>query len=66
MTTQRLWLIRHGQTDWAELGRHTGRTDIPLTDEGREQGLALEARLGSAGPFALVLTSPLGNVSPPS
>ncbi len=63
MTTQRLWLVRHGQTEWAALGRHTGRTDIPLTDEGRGQALALGSRLAAVGPFALVVTSPLGRAS---
>ena len=53
-----LWLVRHGETEWARLGRHTGRTDVPLTDLGREQARSVADTL-AAEPFALVLTSPL-------
>jgi broad specificity phosphatase PhoE len=53
-----LWLVRHGETEWARLGRHTGRTDIPLTDLGRHQAMAVAAKLVGHR-FALVLSSPL-------
>jgi probable phosphoglycerate mutase len=50
-------LVRHGETLWTRSGQHTGRTDIPLTEEGRREaelvGQALRGRT-----FALVLTSP--------
>jgi broad specificity phosphatase PhoE len=54
----RLVVVRHGATQWSRSRRHTGRTDVPLLDEGRAQAAELGARLvGHA--FARVLTSPL-------
>lgn len=53
-----LWLVRHGETDWGRAGAHTGRTDVPLNEAGREQAVAIGRRLAGR-PFALVLTSPL-------
>jgi len=53
-----LWLLRHGETSWTATGRHTGRTDIPLTPRGELQAAALGRRL-ACRPFSLVLTSPL-------
>ena len=59
----RILLVRHGQTEWSATGRHTGRTDIPLTEEGRRMARALGDRLKRA-PWngladAAVFSSPL-------
>jgi broad specificity phosphatase PhoE len=51
-------LVRHGETEWSASGKHTGRTDVPLTEEGRRQSAAIGAALQGRR-FALVLTSPL-------
>jgi probable phosphoglycerate mutase len=53
-----IWLIRHGQTAWSLSGAHTGRTDLPLTDAGRENAAAV-GRWLAGRKFSLVLTSPL-------
>ena len=50
--------MRHGETEWARLGRHTGRTDIPLTERGRDEARNLAARLAGHD-FSVVLASPL-------
>lgn len=52
-----LYLVRHGQTEWSQLGRHTGRTDLDLTAVGVLQAGALEPLLRGRD-FGLVLSSP--------
>ena len=54
----RLYLIRHGETKWSRSSRHTGKTDLPLTDRGAAMARRLQPYLADT-PFALVLTSPL-------
>jgi broad specificity phosphatase PhoE len=64
----RIFLLRHGETEWSATGRHTSYTDVPLTPAGRELAVAagrvLAALRGAqAPPFALTLTSPLHRAS---
>lgn len=53
----RLWLVRHGETEWSASHRHTGRTELPLTERGELQALALRDMLQSLRP-AFVVSSP--------
>jgi broad specificity phosphatase PhoE len=55
-------LVRHGETEWSKAGKHTGRTDVPLTDRGREEAEAVGAALRDRQ-FERVLTSPLSRAA---
>jgi probable phosphoglycerate mutase len=53
-----VYLARHGETEWSKAGRHTGRTDLPLTAKGEDDARRIGARLAGVS-FAHVLSSPL-------
>jgi broad specificity phosphatase PhoE len=53
-----IWIVRHGETEWSRDLKHTGTTDVPLTDRGQHQALALAPVL-SKHEFGRVLCSPL-------
>ena len=55
----RLFLLRHGETEWSKSGRHTGRTELDLTETGREQ-----AKLAADALSVLSLDNPLVVSSP--
>jgi len=55
---QKVYVIRHGETEWSLTGQHTGVTDIPLTENGRAVARRLRPVLAEQT-FQLVLTSPL-------
>ena len=55
----RFVVVRHGETTWGAQGRFVGRQEVPLSDRGRRQAVAVAQRLARLAP-ALVLTSPLG------
>lgn len=63
-STPRVFLIRHGQTEWSMSGQHTGKTDIPMTAEGEDQVRGTgrivygEGKLLDPGKIAKVLVSP--------
>ncbi len=54
----RLWMVRHGKSIWNEEERIQGQQDVPLSDEGRQQAIALGQRLKGI-PFTACFASPL-------
>jgi probable phosphoglycerate mutase len=57
-TSLELYLIRHGATEWSENGRHTGTTDLSITELGKKQAELLKNRLQKQK-FSKVFCSPL-------
>src|SRR2546430_1352102 len=53
-----LWIVRHGETEWSRELKHTSGTDVPLTEKGERQALAMAGVLGRHR-FVRVLSSPL-------
>lgn len=58
LAAHQIVLVRHGETPWSLAGKHTGRTDVALTDAGREGACRAGAALAGRA-FARVLSSPL-------
>lgn len=56
--SQRIVLARHAETEWSISGQHTGRTDIELTEAGRDAAVELGERIGGHR-FDRVISSPL-------
>ena len=57
-THHKIYLIRHAETEWTVSGQHTGKTDLPLTEQGEEDSRKIGAFLKGKG-FQKVLVSPL-------
>jgi alpha-ribazole phosphatase/probable phosphoglycerate mutase len=60
--SHRIFLIRHGETDWNKTARYQGVSDVPLNDEGLEQARRLGVRLSRVEPDR-VLASPLSRAA---
>jgi broad specificity phosphatase PhoE len=60
--TKKIYLVRHGETEWTLSGQHTGSTDIPLTLNGEQQARMLRDKLAHLSPLS-VFTSPLQRAS---
>lgn len=58
----RLWLVRHGSTDWSDAGRLNGWTDVPLNERGRSQARSLADRLDGTA-FAGIWSSDLSRAT---
>lgn len=57
MNPLRIFLCRHGQTEWSISGQHTGSTDIPLTEQGKKEAASLKQKLEGI-PFEAIYSSP--------
>jgi probable phosphoglycerate mutase len=57
-----VWIVRHGETEWSTTGRHTSRTDVPLTEAGRREARVIGSRLEDIA-FARVRCSPMSRAT---
>ena len=57
-TTMRIYLVRHGETEWNRIRRFQGRSNLPLNQEGKKQAKALALALKNK-PLMAIYTSPL-------
>jgi len=55
---RQIYIVRHGETEWARLGKHTGLTDIPLNEKGETQAVELRKHIQNIK-FDHVFSSPL-------
>jgi probable phosphoglycerate mutase len=56
--SRRIFLVRHGETEWSLAGKHTSRTDLGLTEAGRSRAARLRDFFAER-PFSVVVSSPL-------
>lgn len=58
LASQRVFILRHGETDWTLSGQHTGTTDLPLTEKGKEEAKLIKAVIENER-FVKVFSSPM-------
>jgi len=56
---RRIYIVRHGETDWNKHRKYQGQTDVPLNEEGRRQAEALAVALKGSLPFDRIVSSDL-------
>ena len=59
-----VWLVRHGETEWSKVRKHTGRTDLPLTAAGEEAAAKLAPRLRGVHFDLAIVAGEIGSYKP--